>query len=473
MTESEYKDSLIIIADDDPGILSAFDTMLRMSGFDYIIKCTCGREVIKNIRKFSVDAVIADYHMPDVDGEGILEFMAAEYSEIPVIIVTGEAEVDVVVRCMKKGAVDYLQKPVDEERLVAVIGNALQLRKLRVENEMLKKHLAEENLGIPSGFEDIITRNRVMQSIFQYLQSIGPTGVPVLITGETGVGKEVFARAIHKVSGRTGRFVAVNVAGLDDHMFSDTLFGHQKGAFTGADRVRLGLAAQASGGTLFLDEIGDLSFTSQIKLLRLLQEKEYVPLGADAPVPLEARIIAATNVGLVEAVSSGSFRKDLYFRLKPHHVRIPPLRERSDDIPLLVNHFMEKAARDLNKKIPVFPPELIPLLSLYTFPGNIRELEGMIYDAVGRHTSRMLSLSTFRQHMREGGENLLADTCEQSFTDTLVFPEILPKLKEIPDLLVAEALKRSGGNQSLAAELLGISHQALSKRLKSSSCKSE
>ena len=217
-----------------------------------------------------------------------------------------------------------------------------------------------------------------MYSIFQYVETIARTALPVMITGETGVGKEMIASAIHKLSGREGAFVPVNIAGLDDHLFSDTLFGHRRGAFTSADSSRKGLIEQASNGTLFLDEIGDLHVESQVKLLRLLQEGKYYPLGADVPKSSNARTVVATNREIQFLRDSESFRNDLYFRLQSHHIHLPPLRERTGDIPLLVAHFLESAAERLDQEIPTPAPELLTLLETYQFPGNVRELQGMV-----------------------------------------------------------------------------------------------
>jgi transcriptional regulator with PAS, ATPase and Fis domain len=278
------------------------------------------------------------------------------------------------------------------------------------------------------------------------------------------VGKELIARAVHEVSGLRGSFVPVNVAGLDDTMFTDTLFGHRKGAFTGADKPREGMIAQASGGTLFLDEIGDLKEISQVKLLRLLQEREYYAMGSDVSKKSNARILAATNRSLREMVAKGDFRKDLYYRLCTHHVEIPPLRERKEDIPVLLDYFLGKAAVSLNKKKPVLPPQAIPLLANYAFPGNVREIEAMVHDAVVRHRSGVLSLDSFRHSMKDG--QALEPRHSADMTQGNCMLSSLPTLKEVETFLVREALRRSDGNQSIAASLLGITRTALNKRLK-------
>ncbi|MBW2605876.1 MAG: sigma-54-dependent Fis family transcriptional regulator [Deltaproteobacteria bacterium] len=326
----------------------------------------------------------------------------------------------------------------------------------------------EDKIKKPEAFAEIITNSKEMLTIFLYIESIAQTSQPVLITGETGVGKELIAGSIHSLSGLKGRFITVNAAGLDDNLFSDTLFGHIKGAFTGADKARRGLVEKASGGTLFLDEIGDLSPASQVKLLRLLQEGEYLPLGLDEPRKTDVRIVVATNQDLWALQEAGKFRKDLIFRLRIHQIHIPPLRERLEDIPLLVDHFLGEAARNLKKKKPALPKELFKLLGTYSFPGNVRELQAMVFDAVSRHKTRILSLKVFKSHIaREQKDRIVSTEVESEETDLLTFPRKLPTIKQATRLLVAEAMKRADRNQSIAAGMLGISHQALSKRLKS------
>jgi DNA-binding NtrC family response regulator len=307
-----------------------------------------------------------------------------------------------------------------------------------------------------------------MRSIFQYIEAVAPSPRPVLITGETGVGKELVARAVHTLSNRKGAFTPVNVAGLDDHVFADTLFGHKRGAFTGAMEGRSGLLEQAAGGTLFLDEIGDLSAVSQVKLLRLLQEGEYLPLGSDLAKRSDARIVVATNQDLEAARNSGRFRKDLYYRLCGHRLQIPPLRERPEDLPVLLDYFLEKAANCLGKKKPTPPHELFKLLAAYRFPGNVRELESMIYNAVSIHTSGKLSMDAFKSEIfktQPGLSGAIASPADAGEEKT-VFPDPLPTLKQVEQLLVDESLRRSNGNQAIAAMMLGITRQALNKRLK-------
>jgi DNA-binding NtrC family response regulator len=306
-----------------------------------------------------------------------------------------------------------------------------------------------------------------MRAVFHYIEAVAKSQKPVFITGETGVGKELIAGTIHRVSGRKGRFVAVNVAGVDDTMFSDTLFGHIKGAYTGAERDREGLIARASHGTLFLDEIGDLKESSQVKLLRLIEERMYYQLGSDVPVKTDARIIVSSNKDIQKLVSEERFRKDLYYRLCAHHVHIPPLRERVEDIPLLVDFFLEEAANSLGKQKPVPSRELLILLSNYNFPGNVRELQAMVYDAVAQHDSGKLSMDSFKRFIGEKvGYKTNLQIPEHNIKSLVDAFGRFPTLKEVEEHLICEALNRSRGNQGIAASLLGITRQALNQRLK-------
>jgi DNA-binding NtrC family response regulator len=366
---------------------------------------------------------------------------------------------------MQYGAFDYILKPVEKSRLIGGVKRAIELRELQRENQLLKAHVLSDKLEKPEAFSEIITVSTSMRSIFQYIEAIASSPRPVLITGETGVGKELVAKAVHALSHRAGSFIPVNVAGLDDQVFADTLFGHKKGAFTDAGEARSGLIERAGGGTLFLDEIGDLSTASQVKLLRLLQEGEFFPLGSDVAKRSDARIVVATNQNLAKLQSSGQFRKDLYYRLGDHQIHIPPLRGRREDLAVLVAHFLEKASNVLGKKKPTPPVELVSLLSTYHFPGNIRELESMIFDAVSSHTSGKLSMDSFKAHLSKTASADAPDSPPENGA-LISFSYQLPTLKQIEQLLVAEALKRANGNQSIAALSLGISRQALNKRLR-------
>jgi DNA-binding NtrC family response regulator len=268
------------------------------------------------------------------------------------------------------------------------------------------------------------------------------------------------------LSGCKGKLVTVNVAGLDDTVFADTLFGHVRGAYTGADQARRGMVEEAAGGTLFLDEIGDLSIPSQVKLLRLLQEGEYFPLGSDVPKRLKARVVVATHHDLAAKESAGAFRRDLYYRLRTHPVQVPPLRERKGDLPLLLDHFLAQAAAELGKKKPTAPRELPQLLAVYNFPGNVRELKALAYDAVSQHRDRLLSMESFAKVLLRSKEAGGASAAVASHGTPFASFEELPTFSDAAALLVQEAMERAKGNQTLAARLLGISQPALNKRLK-------
>jgi len=456
----------VLLIDDEPHSLQSFETALRSSGVSNILCLQDSREVLPLLAKQPIEVMILDLWMPHISGEELLPSVIKGYPDIPVIIVTGVNEVNTAVRCMKAGAFDYMVKPVEKSRLAAVILRAIEIQELRRENTQLKRRVLGTVLEHPEAFSAIITQNEDMLSIFQYVEAVAKTMAPVMISGETGVGKELVARAIHDVSLRKGSFVTVNAAGLDNTVFSDTLFGHRKGAFTGADSVRAGLVEQAAGGTLFLDEIGDLTQQSQIKLLRLLQEREYFPVGGDLPKRSNARIIVATNKDINKMQQTESFRRDLYFRLSTHHVHIPPLRERLDDLALLIDHFLNEAAGLVGKKKPAPPRELISLLNTYSFPGNVRELRSMILDAVSNNRSGMLSLDRFKQAVFDSKSPAIYSENAPANEPQLAFSEKIPTLKEAEQLIISEAMKRAQGNQAIAARLLGISRQALNRRIR-------
>jgi len=468
MATSTYPHLPVMLVDDEVQALDSFELALRSGNVNNFIRCQDSRDVISLLAEQESDVMLLDLRMPYLSGEELLPMVTTDFPHVPVIVITGADDVETAVRCMKAGAFDYIVKPVERSRLVASVKRAIELRELRRQNQLLKAHVLSDQLQNPEAFSEIITTSKIMRSIFQYIESIATSPQPVLITGATGVGKELVARAVHTISRRQGDFIAVNVAGLDDSVFADTLFGHRKGAFTGADQTRTGLAEKASGGTLFLDEIGDLSPASQVKLLRFLQEGEFFPLGSDVAKRSDARIVVATNQELETLQNAGTFRKDLYYRLRIHHVHIPPLRERTEDLPLLLNHFLEKAAKILDKKKPTPPEELIILLGAYHFPGNIRELESLIFDAVSKHTTGKISTKVFKTYISQKHPAFSTDSKEMvpKETSLLSFSEQLPTLKQAEQLLISEAMKRSDGNQAIAAMHLGISRQALNRRLR-------
>jgi DNA-binding NtrC family response regulator len=459
----------VLFVDDEVNYLLSLELTMSSNGITNIETCSDSSRVMSLMAARQYSLVVLDINMPALSGVDLLSQIVEAYPGTHVIIVTAVDDVESAVRCMKKGAFDYVLKPADDTRLLAAIRRGLELDEVRSENEMLKQSLLREKIEHPDAFSGIITQAQTVRSLFRYIEAVGGTNLPILITGETGTGKELFAAAVHSVSRRSGEMVTVNVAGVDDNFFSDTLFGHRKGAFTGAEAERKGLIERAENGTLFLDEIGDLSVESQVKLLRLLQDGQYYPLGADIAKLSNARIIVATHRDIRSMQAGNQFRQDLYYRLKSHQINIPPLRERQSDIPYLVDHFVTEAARELGKKRPALPKELFTLLKNYPFPGNVRELRGMIFDAVSLHASGILSLDSVRRQIAANANGRPADRLPGSGSsdeDLIQLPGRFPTLGEAEDALIEEALKRSEGNQTIAAELLGVSRRALNNRLR-------
>jgi DNA-binding NtrC family response regulator len=459
----------ILIIDDDLDTCEALSVFLKLGGF-VPIAAGNGAEGLALLRENPVDVVLIDLSLPDISGVTLLAKIRSDYPSTQAIILTGNTTLETAVECMKKGACDYLIKPMDVEKLNASIRRALELRSLHNEVICLRQSPLADKLANEADFAPIVTQNKQMREIFRYIEVIAVSRQPVLITGETGVGKELYAHTIHKVSKCKGDFVAVNVAGLDDIMFSDTLFGHTKGSFTGADSSRDGLISKAAEGTLFLDEIGDLAEISQIKLLRLIQEHEYYQLGSDTPIKSSARLLIATNHDLKSLMTKGLFRKDLFYRLCTHQICVPPLRDRLDDIPLLLNYFIEIAARSMGKNIASYPQELITLLSTYEYPGNVRELQAMVFDMVARNGYRKLSLDRFKSFIKRGRESIpisavMMQPGEINAASGISFTRF-PTLKEAELELINRAMELAKGNQGIAASLLGISRQALNNRLR-------
>ncbi len=453
--------------DDEKESLRSFSLSLRMNGIGNVEECEDSREVVRLLAERPYDAILLDLTMPFVSGEEILPVVAERFPEIPVIVVTAMDEVDTAVRCMKKGSLDYMVKPVERSRLVSGIRRAIELKELRDQARRIKDHMLSAELQNSDAFSHMITRDRAMLSIFQYIESIGPSREAVLITGETGVGKELMVKAVHAVSAPDGPLVSVNVAGLDDNVFSDTLFGHIRGAFTGAEKPRQGLVEKAGGGTLHLDEIGDLGIESQVKLLRLLQEREYFPLGSDTARKADTRVVATTNRDLSNLKDAGGFRQDLFYRLSTHHIHIPPLRRRPGDIPLLLNYFSEEAALSLDRKCPTYSGELVPSLLRHPFPGNVREIKILTYDAVARNKGGKLSLKDFGGRIEK--EATASKGAAAPVDQSRGMEEMngsLPTLQEATQRLIKKALDRCNNNQSAAARLLGISRQRLARQLK-------
>lgn len=463
--------SRVLIVDDETDTLKASTTVLKMNGLTNIITESDSRRVIDIMNNEGIDLVILDLFMPHLSGMDLLPRLRELHPQVPVIVVTAAFELERAVECIKLGAFDYLVKPVEHQRLMITLRKALECTALTVQVNSLRDHLVDDRLDNPGVFSDIVTCSRNMRPIFQYLEVVAQSPHPVLITGESGTGKELIANALHRLSECNGKLVPVNLAGLDDSMFSDTLFGHKRGAFTGADQQREGLIVKAAGGILFLDEISDLGESSQIKLLRLIQEREFYPVGSDTPCKCEARIVCASNKDLKELVAAGRFRNDLYFRLNVHHVTLPPLRNRKEDVPLLLEHFIRQAADNIGINPPSYPKELLELLAVYHFPGNVRELQALVFDAVARCKSGMLSQEPFRRVMSAAHLHapLPQAVSPSSNSRQQMLEEIwghFPTLSEMEDFLIDAALSAAKGNQGIAATMLGLKRQTLNMRLK-------
>ena len=455
----------VLLVDDEVQFLQSAAITLRVAGFD-VTTCANSKEVLDIVAGRQFGAVVLDVLMPEPSGKMLLPQIAGKSPATQVVMLTAVNDVETAVTCMRQGAFDYLVKPVEKDRLVTTVRRALDMVELRSENVLLKDRLLRNRLEYPEVFENIITRDQRMVAIFQYIEAIAQTRMPVLIQGETGTGKELVARAIHQASGLVGDFISVNIAGLGDALFCDTLFGHERGAFTGAQDKREGLVSKARGGTLFLDEIGDLSTESQIKLLRLIEERSYYPAGSDTQRTTDARFVVATNRDLAKLQKDAVFRADLYFRLDAHKIDLPPLCERREDIPLLVDAFIEEAAQQLKKEPPRVPEPLYALLQKYSFPGNVRELRNMIIDAVSVAKTPTLDEAYFMERLQKNQTVCPEIHKSGEFNkEALSRWSQLPSLKEAEQMLVDEALRRSKGNQTIAAQFLGMTRSALNKRL--------
>lgn len=460
MSSSDTK--TIVIIDDDVNILTGLEMILDSDGFESIETFETGQSGLEYIRSGKADVVLLDLNLPEISGLEILKIIKKEQPLLPVIVITGQNDISTAVEIMKNGAIDYLAKPNDISRVSVSVQNALKIGELQNSLKLLKKEFFKDDLEFPENFSSIVTDNPSMYKIFHYMEAIRHAVQPVLISGETGVGKELFASALHSLSGCSGDFVPLDVSYHDSTMLTDVLFGHIKGAYTGADINRSGLVKAAKGGTLFLDEIGDLSLEAQSVLLRFIQEKEFRQGGDDKLQHSDARIIFATNHDLKKAVEEGRFRKDLYYRLEAHNIQIPPLRKRTGDIPILLRHFTDISCRELGRSYAEIPDDFTEALNRYNFPGNVRELKNIVYNAVTLAKNNRLTLESIKDkiHSSEIAE------ANEPFLFQLSESSDFPTLKEAEHLLVEEALKRSDNHQGRAAVLLGISRQALNKRIR-------
>ncbi len=469
MAADNYPDHPILLVDDEEHSLASFDIALKSHGIGNTIRCPDGRRVAEIVAAQEIELILLDLIMPQVSGQDILAQLNKEHPEIPVIVITGVNELETAVECMRRGAFDYIVKPVSAERLLPSVNRALEVRRLRRENSKLADRFFQPELKYPEAFGQIISEASSMRAVFHYCEAVAENRQPVLITGEPGTGKKAVAKALHRLSRRKGRFITFKLADLGGRSFAAALFGASKGAPADVDKTGTGLLEKAKGGTLLLDEIGDLDPEAQHGLLHLLETGVYSPLGSEQPSNCTVRVLATTTRDIDQLERDGRLRKDLYYRLRTHHLHLPPLRERADDITLLLDYFLTVAARELRKKKPVYHQEIIPLLKNYYFPGNVEELRGMVFDAMANHRARLLRTETFIKAVQG---RLGAPGAQSRFPASTFDSEWARKLDRLPTLkvaaltLVQEALRRSGNNQRVAAGLLGITPQALNQRLK-------
>lgn len=448
--------AFILVVDDDPGHLTTLKTIIK--SWNYRVEtATDGSEAIEAVRVQPFDLILMDVRMARMSGIEALKQIKSYNPAIPILIMTAFSSVDSAVEALKAGAYDYLTKPLDFEALKLTVDRALEHIRLKIENRYLK-----EKLDADFDIQRIIGRSKPMRDLIDMLAMIAPSDATVLITGESGTGKELIARSIHRNSPRKEhRLVTVNCAALTDTLLESELFGHEKGAFTGADRRREGRFKQAEGGTIFLDEVGETSPTMQAKLLRVIQEREIQRVGSDTAIDVDVRILAATNRKLEDEVSAGKFREDLYYRLNVVTLNVPPLRDRQEDIPLLAQHFLEKYAEKNRKPVKGFSPLAMDMLIKYNWPGNVRELENAIERAVillpGEHiTENQMPLNIVKAH---DGARPHPAAVQQRLG--------LQSLEEIEKEAILATFEATGGNKSETARRLGINRKTLHKKLKS------
>jgi DNA-binding NtrC family response regulator len=445
----------LLFVDDEPELRSLMGERLRDSGFN-VVEADSGERALELLDQFAFDVVITDLRMPGIDGMRVIEVARDRYPGIVAIVITGYGTVKDAVAAIKRGASDFLAKPFQFDEMLHVLQKAIEQRRLASENAYLRSQLEERYQ-----FGGILGHSRRMQALFQILETVARSNSTILITGETGTGKEVVARAIHHNSPRkAARFVALNCSAIPETLLEAELFGHVRGAFTGAIGARQGRFEQAHKGTLFLDEVGTMSMGLQMRLLRALQEREFERIGDNTTIKVDVRVIGATNSDLAKMVAAGTFREDLYYRLNVIPIHLPPLRERREDIPRLVQHFMEKFASD--RKMHVSQSAMRALMA-YPWPGNVRQLENAI--------ERSVALSGGRAaiDLDDLPPELLPSPTAVA-TPFLDFPEDgldLPAyLGSIEKDLIRRALERTRGNRNRAAELLKIKRTTLVEKLK-------
>ncbi len=442
----------ILVVEDDPDMLALLQEHLQGEGYR-VAALASGREALARLRSETFDVVVTDLRMPDVDGMEVLRACREIQPETRVILVTAFGTVETAIQAIRDGAFDYTTKPFRLEEISLLVGKALDDRHLRAEFLRLRQEVERRYR-----FENLLGKSPGMQAIFALIQQAAPSDTSVLIMGESGTGKELVAKALHYNSSRAKRsFVPVNCAAVPSGLLESELFGHLKGAFTGAVGTRRGLLREAGGGTLFLDEIGDMSPELQAKLLRVIEDKAVRPVGSDETITVDVRVVAATNRDLRARIREGLFREDLYYRLAVIPVQLPPLRERREDIPLLAEHFLGQAAAATGKEVHGFAPETMAALLRHPWPGNVRELENVVQRAVALTTTdRLLP------------DALLLDIGAPAPTpaDLLARMNSRPRLDSLTQEYIALVLREAGGDKAKAAEVLGVSKRTLYRRAK-------
>ncbi len=448
----------ILVVDDEESIREFLDIMLRKEGYDV----TCvedGQKAIDILKKKSFDLVISDLQMPNVTGIELLKHCRENYADLLFMMITAFGTAESAVEAMKMGAYDYITKPFKIDEVRINIANALRSRNLEVENRVLRKELQKEY-----SFQNLVGNSEAMHKIFELIRKVSDSPTNVLVTGESGTGKEMVAKAIHYNSPLKDRpFVSVNCGAIPENLVESELFGHKKGSFTGASSDKDGLFEVADGGTLFLDEIGELPLSSQVRILRAIQEKTVRRVGGTEDIKVEVRIIAATNRDLEHMVAHGTFRQDLYYRLNVINIRTPALRERRDDIPLLASHFLQKYSDRFNKAIQTISKEAMDLLKKYDFPGNVRELENIIERTVALESGATVLPESLPQFVNTPTGRKMVSSDGIEITDEGI--DLQKVLDQLEKELLVKAIHQASGVKKRAAKLLGITFRSMRYRV--------
>lgn len=443
---------VILVIDDEKNIRSGLRLLLEDEDYD-VREASDGETGLKILKTEPVDLVISDLRLPGLTGEEVVETVHKLYPAVPIIVLTGHGTVDNAVECMRRGAYDFLTKPLNFERLLLLIQRCLDKRLLMRKQEELTREL--NRLKEQNRFEKLIGKSAPMRHIMEVIAQVAPTKTSVLITGESGVGKELVAQAIHALSERSRKeMISVHCAALSESLLESELFGHEEGAFTGAVSRRKGRFELADGGTLFLDEIGEINQSVQIKILRVLQERSFERVGGEKTIHTDVRVIAATNRNLTEEIRKGNFREDLYYRLNVVNIHVPPLRERQEDIPLLAVSFLHELSKENGKKIDGFDKKALSALYRYEWPGNVRELRNAIESAVVFCKGNLVTVSDLPPQIQgsAAGENGL-----------VLAPGI--SLSDAEKEVILYTLSQCGGNKTKTAEILQIGRKTLHRKL--------